>query len=184
MKTATQVITEILRREGGYSDRAADQGGPTNFGITAQSWGSYKKLGRAATDDEIKAISDLEARKFYWDVFVAPWAGLPEPLRSLLVDWAVNSGPDDPVAALQRVLKAKGAYRGPVDGVLGPLTRTAIATDPDPTATFDAVVVARVEFYFTIVLHDTAVREFLRIHPESQLANLHGWTRRALEFLQ
>lgn len=180
MKTIADVIDDILRREGGYANRVADRGGPTNKGITARSWGEYRKLGRSATIAEVQAITDADARQFYWDVFVQPLVAVPEPLRSLLVDWSVTSGPREPIRALQAALVLRDRYLGPIDGLLGPVTLAAIGREVD--VLYYAVLKARVEFYQRLAF-DIHVREFLMEHPESQLHNLRGWIGRALEFM-
>ena len=65
MNTIEQILDDILRREGGYVNHPADRGGPTNFGITAQTLGSWRKLGRPATAAEVQALTEPEARAIY-----------------------------------------------------------------------------------------------------------------------
>lgn len=183
MTTVNDVISDILRREGGYANRVADRGGMTNWGITAHTWASYKRLGRPATIEEVKAITEPQARAFYWDVFVGPVAEMAEPLRSLFVDWAVNSGFYEPTKALQGILYVKGLYLAGIDGVLGRKTFEAVAQDPSADKTYHELLVARVDFYFSLAIQrDPQVAVFLDAHPTAALHNLHGWCRRALEF--
>ena len=42
MNAIEQILDDILRREGGYVSHPADRGGPTNFGIAAQTLGSWR----------------------------------------------------------------------------------------------------------------------------------------------
>ena len=49
MNAIEQILDDILRREGGYVNHPADRGGPTNFGITAQTLGNWRQLGRPTT---------------------------------------------------------------------------------------------------------------------------------------
>ena len=113
-------ISRVLAREGGWSDRAEDKGGPTNLGITLATYSKW--LGRDATKDELKALQDNEARMVYLQFFVKD-THLDEigsdALKETLFDWMVNSGPAHPVRALQRQL---GLI---VDGVIGPVTANA-----------------------------------------------------------
>ena len=65
MNPIDTILDEIIRREGGYVNHPADRGGPTNFGITAQTLGSWRKLGRPATTAEVRALTEAEARAVY-----------------------------------------------------------------------------------------------------------------------
>jgi ferredoxin-NADP reductase len=70
MNTIEQILDDILRREGGYVNHPADRGGPTNFGITAQTLGSWRKLGRPATAAEVQALTEPEARAIYRQQYI------------------------------------------------------------------------------------------------------------------
>lgn len=107
-------------REGGYSDRPEDKGGPTNRGITLATYSGW--LHRKATVDELKSMPEGEARSIYLQLFVKDThldlIG-SEVLQEALFDWMVNSGPRIPVKALQRHLGLM------VDGAIGPKTADA-----------------------------------------------------------
>jgi len=78
--------------EGGWSDHAADPGGKTNFGVTQATLGTY--LGRAATADEIRALTKDQAKaifkKLFWHGVGAE--GMPRGVDLACYDWGVNSG--------------------------------------------------------------------------------------------
>lgn len=124
------IISRVLAREGGWSDRAEDKGGPTNRGITLATFTRWR-LGRdgnpaeqLAFKDELRALSENEARMIYLQFYVKDThlddIG-SEVLREALFDWAVNSGPSPPVKALQRQLGIVA------DGIIGPATIQAAA---------------------------------------------------------
>src|SRR5690606_13690489 len=70
MNAIDTILDEIIRREGGYVNHPADRGGPTNFGITAQTLGSWRKLGRPATAAEVQALKEPEARAIYRQQYI------------------------------------------------------------------------------------------------------------------
>jgi lysozyme family protein len=113
-------ITRVLAREGGWSDRAEDKGGPTNLGITLATYSKW--LGRQATKDELRALQVNEARMVYLQFFVKD-TNLDligsDALKEALFDWMVNSGPVPPVRALQRQLGLV------TDGIIGQQTALA-----------------------------------------------------------
>lgn len=180
--TVEEIIGAILRREGGYVNHPADKGGPTKHGITARTLADWCGLDRPVTAEEVQALDVDTARAIYRTRYVVPFDWLSDPLRSLVVDWAVTSGFDDPVKVLQTTLKRRGIYDGAIDGVAGPKTREAVVVDPDPRRTYREVFTARVEFYTRLALSDPQVRAFRKGHPDTDLENLAGWLARSLEF--
>jgi len=101
------ILDEIIRREGGYVNHPSDRGGPTNFGITAQTLGAWRKLGRPATAAEVQALTETEARAIYRHQYITG-PGLDvithPGLLHLLVDAGVHSGPKQAVQWLQSAL--------------------------------------------------------------------------------
>lgn len=164
--TDADVIDGILKREGGFSNKPSDRGGPTNGGITAATLGQWRGYGRPATVAEVKALKDDEKRLIYRRWYVEPFAMVPfEQLRAQLVDHGVNSGVVTSKRALQAVLRV------PVDGVIGPRTIAALATT-DWRLVNNALVAERTRHYVGIVDDDP-----------SQVINLNGWVHRAVVFL-
>jgi lysozyme family protein len=167
--TESELIDGILTREGGFTNNPHDAGGPTNFGITAASWGTYARLGRVATADEVGAISRDQAIAYYRSTYVdnGPFAAIDaEPLRVQLIDFAVNSGTSRAIRWLQRTIGV------PVTGVLDVPTHTAVSAAP-PVLINNALVAARISMYSGIVENDSTQAVFLR-----------GWIARALTFMQ
>lgn len=101
----------LLAREGGgaFTNRAADKGGPTRWGIDAATLGAWRKLGRPATADEVKALGQTEALTIYRQrYFVLPGfdrvAAVSPRIAEELLDSGVNLGPQWPSTWLQRSL--------------------------------------------------------------------------------
>lgn len=189
--TLHQVLTDVLRREGwpAVTRDAADLGGLTKGGVTFASYNRWRASHRERplTADEFVEITEDEARTFFEDEFARPFAFVTdEALYALLVDWCVNAGPDDPARALQAALKERDAYRGTVDGVPGPLTRTAwllVAGDVNAVRSIErSVLKARILFHVDRSL-DQPARAFIRSYPTTQLKWLRGWINRAVQFL-
>jgi len=81
-------VEKVLRSEGGYSDRAADRGGPTNFGITekvARSFGFQGDMRDFIRDQAIDIY-----RREYWDPLNLDAAAQGQ--ADQLFQMAVNSG--------------------------------------------------------------------------------------------
>ncbi|MDP1607465.1 MAG: glycosyl hydrolase 108 family protein [Rhodocyclaceae bacterium] len=164
------LLAEIIRREGGYVNHPADRGGATNFGVTAQTLGGWRKLGRAATVDEVKALTEAEARAIYRQQYItAPgFETITHPaLLNLLVDSAVHSGPKRAVQWLQMALGVAAA-----DGVIGTRTRAAIAA-ADQETLYRKVLAQRLRHLGRLITDDP-----------KQAAFAAGWMNRMAEFVE
>ncbi len=124
-------MVHILHVEGGYTDDPHDPGGPTNKGITLATFARYRRLtiddtNRTALIDDLKALSDAEARAIYLAFYWRPSrAGeLPPPLALVHFDAAVNHGLGAAARFLQRTVGVD------VDGEIGPLTLAAASSTP------------------------------------------------------
>ncbi|ODT81674.1 MAG: hypothetical protein ABS76_10985 [Pelagibacterium sp. SCN 64-44] len=136
-------LAEVLRHEGGYADHPADPGGATNMGITRKTLARWRNvspwwdLPKAA----VQALTREEAARIYragyWDLCRA--GDLPPGIDLALFDYAVNSGPDRAVRALQAVLGVVA------DGLVGPLTIGAAAR-ADARAVVNALCDRRLGF--------------------------------------
>lgn len=136
MSKVNDLITEVLHREGGatYTNNPSDSGGPTKFGITQATLSKWRN--RSVTADDVKNLSEKEARQIYlaryWYVpgfnHVAP---ISPAIADELMDTGVNMGPARAVEFLQRILNAfnnRGQFYPDlaVDGKLGPQSMAAL----------------------------------------------------------
>ncbi|MHC2997630.1 glycoside hydrolase family 108 protein [Tepidiphilus sp. HLB4] len=169
MNAIDTILDEIIRREGGYVNHPADRGGPTNFGITAQTLGAWRKLGRPATAAEVKALTEPEARAIYRQQYLTDpgfEAITDAALLRLIVDSAVHSGPKRAVQWLQTALGVAA------DGVIGPKTRAALA-QADPRALYAKVLGQRLRHLGRLITNDP-----------KQSAFAAGWMNRMAEFVE
>lgn len=169
MNSIEQILDEILRREGGYVNHSADRGGVTNFGITAQTLGSWRKLGRPATAAEVRALTQAEARAVYRQQYItAPgFEAITHPaLLHLLVDAGVHSGPKRAVQWLQ------GALGVTADGVIGSKTLAALAA-ADQGVLYGKVLGQRLRHLGRLITNDPR-----------QSAFAAGWMNRMAEFVE
>jgi lysozyme family protein len=128
----------LLGREGNgtFTDRAADKGGPTRWGVDAATLGAWRRLGRPATSAEVQALGRDEALAILERIyFLTPGfdlvATVATRIAAELLDAAVNLGPSWPCGWLQRSLNLcnrRGADYAdvPVSGGVGPLTMAAL----------------------------------------------------------
>ena len=124
------LIEDLIEREGGYSNHAADKGGPTCFGITeavARAHG-YRGAMRGLPRAEAATIY----RRLYWlRPRLDEIAKRAPRVANELFDTGVNMGPAVAITFLQRALTAlnrNGAdYADLVpDGRVGPGTLAAL----------------------------------------------------------
>ncbi len=165
MTTPTaDIIADVLRREGGYVEHPADRGGPTNYGITRLTLAEWR--GRPTTADDVRDLTEAEARAIYLNRFVArPGFGfVADPsLRGVVVDAGVHHGP---VRAARWLQQAVGAEP---DGRIGPKTLARV-NDANVENVIDRFVALRLRFIADVVVGDP-----------SQLVFLRGWVTRATE---
>lgn len=160
------IISDILRREGGYVDNPHDRGGPTKYGITQGTLARYSE--KAVTAEDVEALTPDIARKIYREEYIeAPgYANLDdESLQSLMVDSAVQHGPARATAWLQKTLGVTA------DGVIGPITMEAYR-DSNPCHVYLGVLKRRLKFYGDIIAGNETQRMFSA-----------GWFRRVSDVI-
>jgi lysozyme family protein len=168
--TDDEIIQKILEYEGGFTNDPDDAGGPTKYGITAADYGSFLKLGRGATPDEVRQMPQTDAVAIYKERYItAPgFKDIPDDkLRMILVDSGVLYGPKRAAMWLQTTLNVTA------DGVLGQQTFTALAAASDAQAIRKAVIAERIRTTADIV-----------VGKPSQLKFLRGWISRAVSLLE
>jgi lysozyme family protein len=124
-----ECLAIIFDIEGGYSDHARDNGGPTNHGITQATLSRYR--GAPASVADVKALMTGEAVDIYEELFWtrAECDKLPPGIDLIIFDQAVHSGPYVAQQLLQEVLNETTNYRLAVDGDIGQKTAKALATE-------------------------------------------------------
>lgn len=165
------IIERTMRREGWdeYTNRSSDRGGPTKWGITQKAWSGY--IGRPATEDEIKKITQEQAREFYFRKYlVGPRFDLvlDDYLREFLFDCGVNHGTDRAIHWLQEAVGV------PVDGVVGPVTMKRV-NGTNPVSLLLRLIAVRQRFYAKIASD--------QLPADPDLPNLQGWTNRLAAFI-
>ncbi len=130
-----QALAHVLEMEGGYTDDPYDPGGPTNQGITLETFARHAAQSLTATSRarlvrDLKAISPAVVREIYDKRYWQPSraAALPPPLALMHFDAAVNHGVSGAARMLQQALEVG------VDGVIGPVTLAA-ANRRNPAST-------------------------------------------------
>ncbi len=161
------VITDILKREGGYVDKSADRGGPTKYGITIRTLSAW--MGKPATKSDVQALDEFTAREIYTKAYIHT-PGFDkignDRLRALMIDSGVQHGPGTATKWLQTALGAKP------DGQLGPKTMAALGVANEETV-YLAVLALRAEYYGRILVNDASQHIFAL-----------GWLRRLGEFIK
>jgi len=121
MQTIDQIIDGILKAEGGYVNNPNDNGGPTNFGITAATYAAN------GFRDNVRDMTEIQAYEIYRKQYViAPGFDkvitYSSPIAAELVDTGVNMGTGTAGKFLQRSLNALTGAGLVVDGKVGPTT--------------------------------------------------------------
>lgn len=151
----------LLEEEGGYEDDPADPGGATNWGIDSRTY----------PDVDIRHLTKSQAIDIYYrDWWIGPPPGgrtaqhydlLPSPIGPKMFDAAVNVGVRQANKFLQRALGVND------DGVIGPITKDAIAA-ADLDELLQGIRAQQRQFYLDLVEAKPALKKFL-----------NGWLNRA-----
>lgn len=184
MLTVSQITAQILRAEGAFVDHPNDPGGPTQHGVTLET---FRALGSDLNGDGQIDLADLRrltpegaAEIFEEHYFYAPKINtLPPLLRPSVYDMNVNAGRTS-VRLLQTLLNRLG-FALQVDGVIGPLTQNAAhETEARHGLLFrDAYSIARRNHYYA--LGDATPK--LRVFARAQSGGKGGWITRAEHFM-
>lgn len=165
MSDFSKAVEHILNNEGGYSNRAADRGGPTNFGITIATLSQWRK--KPVTPDDVKNMAKEEATLIYktwwWDAMKLDQVN-DQIVATVLFDQAVNRGVPTVVRLLQSALQVK------VDGVIGAGTLAALNA------------VSATKMVMTIAKRCQLSYVSICQKDPTQLANLGGWISRSQKY--
>ena len=150
----------LITHEGGFSNRplSDDPGGATMYGVTEKVARANGFTGRMQ-DLELSFAKSVY-RKDYWDACQCD--AMPDVIRYPLFDAAVNSGPRQAIRWLQSAAGVKA------DGVIGPMTRSAVASS-DHDKTRQKMIGRRLNFMTTL---------------PNWAANARGWSRRIASILE
>jgi lysozyme family protein len=129
------IITRVLEAEGSaYTNDPKDRGGPTRYGITLDALSDYR--GKKCTADDVKALTEDEARAIYHEKYVVKpgfsnLLFLSPRVGEEVIDTGVNCGPVRAALWLQEelnLLNREGADYAdiPEDGDCGPGTIRAL----------------------------------------------------------
>lgn len=155
----SDVIDDIIKREGGLVNDPLDKGGRTEKGISERS-------NPEAWADGY--VTEEEARAIYQRKYIdGPGFNkiTDKQLQAQLIDFGVNSGPMIAIQKLQQLLGVKA------DGVLGNETLVKISR-ANTQQVNNQLVISRVKMICQLVQRNP-----------SQLRFLCGWVNRATEFL-
>lgn len=166
------IITELIRVEGGFVNDPDDLGGPTKYGITLRTLSEWRASN--CTIEDVKNLGTNEARDIYLsEYYYEPQFNLlPEDLQAQLVDMAVQHDPVDAVRMLQEVCSLAGFQCKP-DGKLGPITRGVVAKAYLKMGPFliNAISERREQYYYWLIQKRPVNKKYEK-----------GWIKRARSF--
>lgn len=178
-RSVAGIIDDLIRREGKeYSNRPADRGGPTRYGITQKTLSDWR--GKPASVDDVKNLSEQEAREIYRERYLIKpgFLGIEnEAVRSFAVDSAVQHGP------LQAVKFLQLAARAFPDGIFGPKTKDAV-NRMTAAVLYRRACAQRVRFYGALISHDPELVRAKLAGYDLQAENGLGWANRIAEFIE
>ncbi len=158
----------LFKWEGGFVNDPADSGGPTNMGVTLNTWKElgYDIDGNSVIDiNDIRKLTIIDATKvlrIVWDRWQADKIR-SQSVANILVDWTWMSGKWG-IVIPQRLLNVIA------DGIVGPLTIAAVnAADP---RTFHQKIWSERRNYIDSIIASNPSRAKFK----------HGWINRLNDF--
>lgn len=154
------IVPKILKWEGGYVNHPFDKGGPTNKGITIETYESYcrKKGYPRPTIERLKNISHDEwmeiLRTLYWDKWRADEIN-NQSIANLVVDWVWASG----IYGIKYPQEVLGVA---VDGVVGIKTLFAINNYENQKELFKKLWNRRKKHFEDIAKRNPSQKVFLK----------------------
>ena len=171
MSNFDRAFEYTVGNEGGYTNDAADAGGPTYWGITQADYSRF--LGRHASVQDVKNMPIDDAKKIYEAHY---WKSLSldqiscDEVAMCMFDIGVVRGIGVPPKYAQQICNHHGSHLT-LDGHIGPLTLFAInACDPG----------AFIRDFSSLA--EGGFRAIVAARP-SQGVFLKGWVRRARRLL-
>lgn len=157
---AVQVISMVLKHEGGYVNHPSDPGGETKYGISKRAYPSL----------DIASLTEEQAVHIYVSDYWKKIKGdqLPSGVDCVVMDTAVNSGISRATKWLQRMVGATP------DGVIGPMTLAAVRDvyEQDPKQLINDYMDYRLGFLKKLKTWDTFGRGWSRRVEETREAAL------------
>jgi len=174
--TDREIIAGIIHREGGYTNRADDAGGPTNMGITLKTLAEWR--GHPVAANDVQNLTRMEAE----DIYAHRYIGAPgfdkvhdSRLRALLVDSGVLCGPANAVRFLQRALHLED------DGVFGSDTRGAVWTLA-PMTLYYRVCAERLRYFGRLISGNVTDKDGDGVPDNTEFTA--GWLNRLADFIE
>lgn len=165
-----ECLDYILLAEGGYSNRKADRGGPTNYGVRQRTYDAWLTKHRHPIR-HVKYIEMWEVRSIYdgeyWELVKCRL--MSSPMDLVMFDSAVQHGPRLAAKMLQEMV---GTTQ---DGKIGPKTLAALAAREQQLGrrgAIQAFIKIREAFYAQIIANDA-----------SQEENKRGWANRVRKLM-
>lgn len=124
------IITELIKREGGYSNNPADKGGETTWGITVAVARAFGYTGPMVSMTQ-QVARDIYAQRYWHAPRFNDVNTISELVAEELLDTGVNMGPSVAGKFLQRALNVlnqgdKAYPNVAVDGAVGNMTLAAL----------------------------------------------------------
>lgn len=112
-----KIVREL---EGGYADEKHDKGGPTNYGVTQETYNDWLEAGGESVRS-VKEITESEVKDIYMEYWRdAKCSYIPKPVDLLVFSTAIHSGPKRSIKLLQNCLGVTP------DGLFGPITHLSL----------------------------------------------------------